>query len=193
MAISKTFLICLTVLVVTLAEPREATQERSNTDSEIVEFLKAHDKTWVYNTTEENKENITCRFDFKHNITEKDVFFKRYNNSSSEELLKGEFLNWNDPGNNTYDAMYVSDMQGEPVTYEVVEFVSSDKSCAVVSVTLMRTVPTYVLREIRVSEDALKKGPDVKCREKFEDILKVAKKKAKSHYSDDCKSKLNVY
>uniref|UniRef100_A0A0C9RXZ3 Putative lipocalin-3 1 n=1 Tax=Amblyomma americanum TaxID=6943 RepID=A0A0C9RXZ3_AMBAM len=188
MAILQPFLVCLCALTVTLAELRDETGEEIKTDDDIFKFLNASTKIWVYNTTEEREGDITCRFDVRYNISAKDTFFYRHNNTSPQELLNGTFVNWNDPEKTPYDAMYVTDMGGNPVTEEVLEYVSSDKRCAVVSVRLMRTDQTTVLREIRVPEEALESEPEDGCKNKFEKILEVAKKNAKSHYSPRCKT-----
>ncbi|KAK8780047.1 hypothetical protein V5799_018616 [Amblyomma americanum] len=135
------------------------------------------------------------------------LFFR---NSRNGTLLKGTFVNWNHPENKTYDAMNVTNMGGNPVTEEVLEYVSNDKRCAVVSVVLMgagslrkwsvvaillskfkttlASDQATVLREIRVPENALESEPEDGCKKKFEEILKVAKKNAKSHYSRSCKT-----
>uniref|UniRef100_A0A0C9RXT7 Putative lipocalin-3 1 n=1 Tax=Amblyomma americanum TaxID=6943 RepID=A0A0C9RXT7_AMBAM len=188
MAILQPFLVCLCALTVTLAEPRDKTEEEIKTDDDIFKFLNASTNIWVYNTTEEREGNITCRFDVRHNISAEDTFFHRHNNSRNGTLLKGTFVNWNHPENKTYDAMNVTNMGGNPVTEEVLEYVSNDKRCAVVSVVLMGADQATVLREIRVPENALESEPEDGCKKKFEEILKVAKKNAKSHYSRSCKT-----
>uniref|UniRef100_A0A023FU11 Putative lipocalin-3 1 n=1 Tax=Amblyomma cajennense TaxID=34607 RepID=A0A023FU11_AMBCJ len=185
MSLLHTFLVCLFAFAVALAEPKEGTE----TNDDIHKFLNANDKIWVYNTSEENEKDITCRYDVRVTITQKGISFHRYNNTSTPELLKGEFLNWNDPKSNTYDAMYVTDAANNSVTDEVIEYVSSDNSCAVVSVSLMRTAHTETLREIRVPENALENEPEEGCKKKFEEILRLANKTARSHYSPSCKNK----
>uniref|UniRef100_A0A0C9RXQ4 Putative lipocalin-3 1 n=1 Tax=Amblyomma americanum TaxID=6943 RepID=A0A0C9RXQ4_AMBAM len=187
MAILQTFLVCLFALTDTLVEPTEGTEAVSD----IYKFLSANPKVWVYNTSEGNKGNITCRRDILKTITPENITFERYNNTSIGELLKGKFVNWNDPKNKSYDAMYVNDTDDNPVTDEVIEYVSRDNHCAVVSVTLMTTVPTVVLRELRVSEAILQNGPDEECKENFKNILKEASKEAISHYSPTCRAQLN--
>uniref|UniRef100_A0A023FTY4 Putative lipocalin-3 1 n=1 Tax=Amblyomma cajennense TaxID=34607 RepID=A0A023FTY4_AMBCJ len=184
MALFQTFLVSLFAFTAAVVEPREGTE----TSGDISKFLNANLKIWVYNTSEENKENITCRHDVRYNITEGEIFFHRYNNTSTGELLKGNFVNWNDPKSKIYDAMYVTDARGIEVTDEVIEYLSSDNLCAVVSVTLMRTDQPVVLREIRVSEKALPTGPDDECKKKFDEILKEANKTAKSQYSPACRT-----
>ncbi|XP_049526847.1 uncharacterized protein LOC119459594 [Dermacentor silvarum] len=170
-------------------EARNSQQKEGQKDFPIDKFMNTSKPLWVYNTTKSNSD--ICRVDVNQHMNATHTSFKRYSGSNSERGendLVGKFSYYYETENNhTYDKMDVFDGTTK-ITEEVMEYLSNDSKCAVVSV-MSQSGILEVWWDVRVEDHLVRPSVNVtnyeKCFQKFEVILNVTRKKWTSPYRKD--------
>uniref|UniRef100_A0A0C9S5C6 Putative lipocalin-3 1 n=1 Tax=Amblyomma americanum TaxID=6943 RepID=A0A0C9S5C6_AMBAM len=198
--------ICLALLFaflvqIVLANGRENRLNYSNVD--LAKFLTDSPNVWVLKTTEPG--NVTCRHDAYGKITDNKTTFTRFfvnNTSTNIKKLEGKLLVWESadkPAPGKFDAIEINDTVKKreyPLSEEVYEFQSNDRSCAVVAVLDNSLETTSAWLDLRVSTSTIESHPGQQCEAEFQRVLsyyperKERKQKWRMSYTSDCKNLL---
>uniref|UniRef100_A0A131YHH0 Lipocalin n=1 Tax=Rhipicephalus appendiculatus TaxID=34631 RepID=A0A131YHH0_RHIAP len=170
-------------------------------DYSIDQFLNQSKPIWVFNTTQPNP--LLCKNDVNKYMTSASTFFTRSHKTGqkyTEKNLEGRFGHHDESKNTVYDMITVYEAdKPDALGEEVLEFLSDDKKCAVVSVMDYTEAESPVWRELRLEDSIVANGQSntdshiyEKCFEKFDFLVRLTRKKSTKSYSEDCKTTQNA-
>ncbi|XP_049526849.1 uncharacterized protein LOC119458984 [Dermacentor silvarum] len=185
--------VILAVLLASVVSAEEEVFDFKNFD--IAKFLHTSKVVWVYNTTEPG--TVRCRMD-NHTKVEKNstIFSRQFVNNSKKTINErlGKFFIYNSerpPNDSKYNAMTIYETTGkEEYGEEILEFQSSDSTCAVVFVLDYTSIgESAVWYDLRMSDYTIHSEPPEDCAKRFDYILRQTKKQSwRQIYGADCRN-----